>query len=236
MAVHSKNSRLAIMGRNYSCEATSATMTYEDQQAVVTAFCDEGVKTITGLDQGSMSVTYFADDLADGTEWSTRFGEEKTLATFAPAGFAVGRDAWSMESTQTRHQAGSQVGDAVAFSLDLASQGLIDVGGKMLLDASSTALTSSSGVVTTVDGGALSSNGGAGYLHVFASGTGSMTVKIQDSSNGSTWADLVTFAAATAAGAQRVEVTGTVDRYLRATWTISGGSAAFLAVAAFARR
>ncbi len=68
------------------------------------------------------------------------------------------------------------------------------------------------------DGGASSANGGRANLHILAI-TGTWTVKIQHSSDNSTWADLVTFTSATTTGAETKTVTGTVNRYLRAVHT-----------------
>ncbi len=68
------------------------------------------------------------------------------------------------------------------------------------------------------DDGASSANGGRANLHVLDV-TGAWTVKIQHSADNATWADLITFDAATAIGAQTATVTGIVNRYLRAVHT-----------------
>lgn len=233
--VHSKSSRIALGARNYSCLASSLSVTVNDDLSDVTTLCNSGRTMLSGLDDGSMSITYFADDLADGSAWSTQFGEAKNVVTYAPAGFAAGNTAICMAALETQHTPGSSISDAVAFELAVQSQGSIDGTGVMLIDASSTALTAT-GQSASVDNGASSANGGAAYLHVFSAGTGSMSAFVQDSSDNSTWSNLATFTAATGATSQRVEVTGTVDRYLRFAYAISGGSPAFLVVAAFARR
>jgi hypothetical protein len=77
---------------------------------------------------------------------------------------------------------------------------------------------------TAVDNGASSANGGVGYLLVSAfSGLTGAIVTIQHSPDNSTWADLVTFTNVTAAPAkQRIEVGGTVNRYLRANGDVTG--------------
>ena len=77
---------------------------------------------------------------------------------------------------------------------------------------------------TTVDDAASSPDGGVGYLEVSElTGVTGAVVTIQDSPDGSTWADLITFATVTAApNAQRIEVAGTVDRYLRVVGDVTG--------------
>ena len=91
---------------------------------------------------------------------------------------------------------------------------------------------------TSVDNGASSTNGGVASLHVTAvtGTTPSLTVKVQHSSDNSTFVDLITFTAANAAGSQRRTVSGTVNRYVRETHTLSGTSPNFTYAAAFARR
>lgn len=60
-----------------------------------------------------------------------------------------------------------------------------------------------------------------------ASGTSpSLTVNVQTSEDGATWSAVASFAAATATGTQRKVFTG-LDRYFRATWTISGTTPSF---------
>lgn len=92
----------------------------------------------------------------------------------------------------------------------------------------------------TFDAGAAgmpTADGGVGALQVAdkGGGAGTLTVKIQDSDDGSTWADLITFTGVTVAhGFERIEVAGTVERYLRAIWTVSGGT--WKAHVSFARR
>lgn len=60
-----------------------------------------------------------------------------------------------------------------------------------------------------------------------ASGTTpSLTVNVQHSADGSTWTTHSSFAAKTAAGTERKVFAG-LDRYARASWTISGTSPSF---------
>lgn len=89
---------------------------------------------------------------------------------------------------------------------------------------------------TTLDLGALPvsySFGWSAYLHVFAFTGTSVTVKVQDSADGTTWADLsgAAFLAATAIGSQRISAgqvsTATVRRYVRLVSTGTFSNAQF---------
>jgi hypothetical protein len=75
-----------------------------------------------------------------------------------------------------------------------------------------------------------SPNGAVGYLEVTAfSGFTQIVIKLRDSTDNVTFADLITFTTVTAIGAERATVSGTVDRYVAASWVKTGtGSATFM--------
>jgi hypothetical protein len=75
-----------------------------------------------------------------------------------------------------------------------------------------------------VDNAVLTSNGGAGHLQVTAySGLTGVVAKVQHSVDNSVWVDLVTFTNVTSApNAQRIAVSGTVNRWLRSIGTVTG--------------
>ncbi len=81
-----------------------------------------------------------------------------------------------------------------------------------------------------------SANGGAGYQQVTAcSGFSGYIGKLRDSADDTTYADLVTFADVTAApAAERVTVSGTVDRYLSHDGDVTG-SGSITVFSGFAR-
>lgn len=78
----------------------------------------------------------------------------------------------------------------------------------------------------SVDSAASSANGGRGFLQVSAltlGGYDDVTVKVRDSADDITYADLVTFTdVAAAPAAESVTVTGTVNRYLAHSWVFNG--------------
>lgn len=77
-----------------------------------------------------------------------------------------------------------------------------------------------------VDNGASSANGGAGYLQVSAldlDGYDDIAVSILHSADDETYAELLAFTDVTAApAAERVEVSGTVNRYIASEWAFEG--------------
>jgi len=68
---------------------------------------------------------------------------------------------------------------------------------------------------TSVDNGSATTAGGVGYLQIVQPSFGSVIGRIQHSTDNSTWTTLLTFTTASAPSAQRVEVGGTIHRYLR---------------------
>lgn len=169
--------------------------------------------------------------LADITSY---FGSATpTAATIAPSGFAAGNPAWLLPAQTIDYQVSSTVADLVPFTLTLGAGNQPGLG----ICLTALAALSSTGNGTSQDNSASTANGGVAHLHVTAvSGAGaSMTAKIQHSTNNSTWTDLATFSAATAVGSQTVQITGTVNRYVRAAYTISGSTPSFTTLVAVSR-
>jgi len=103
--------------------------------------------------------------------------------------------------------------------------------GRMLTAGQRTDTTATS-PASGVDTLAAASFGAQAYLHVFAFTGTSVTVKIQDSADNSSFADIspsLVFAAASAVGTQRISVanTTTLRRYLRAITTGTFSNAVF---------
>ena len=119
------------------------------------------------------------------------------------------------ESILTKRGQAIGVADLVKLSGTLKGNGRLGANGTLLHPkGAETATGSGSGL----DNGAASSSGGRANLHV-TSITGTWTIKVQHSPDGSAWADLATFAGLTTAGGHTVEVSGTVDQHLR--WDVT---------------
>lgn len=104
-----------------------------------------------------------------------------------------------------------RISDLIKLSGDLDGVGRLGLLGKLLLPHGAQTANFNG---TSLDNGASSANGGRANIHVTAI-SGTWSFKVQHAPDDSTWADLVTFAAMTAVGAQTLEVSGTVDQYLR---------------------
>jgi hypothetical protein len=237
--VHGKSGRLLLDDLALSGYLKGWEHSTEREMADVTVEGDGGHKNLPGLDNGSLSLdgvfdnTYAADGQDEVLD-TARGAATASVITAAPEGFAVGKRVIPISARESNYAVSSPVGDAVTFAASWQSEGQVDVG-VALHDLTAETVT---GNGASVDNAASSANGGVANLHVTAvSGTTpNMVVKVQHSTDDSVWADLITFTAATTKTAERLTVTGTVDRYTRGTRTITGTTPSFTFAVAFARR
>lgn len=217
--VHGKSTSVLLDQYDLSGYLNSSDITRTTESHETTTYgTTGGAKTyITGLRDGTLSL----GGLWDGSAGAIDVVLEATLSaasgqvvTLAPAGMAVGSRVNMLSSRSTSYAVSDPVGDLVTVSVDLQADGGIDGG------VSLHALTAETGAANSasVNNGAATTNGYSAHLHVTAVTATSAVVKVQHSANDSTWADLVTFTAATTGGgatSQRVTGTGTVNQYTR---------------------
>lgn len=140
-------------------------------------------------------------------------------------GTSVGAYYWGMVSLDGKIEPATEPKTFTKFNAEHPlKSGTVEWG--KILEGGGTARTAT-GTGTSLDNAASSSNGGTGHFQALSlTGSGSLTGKVAHSTDDSTFADLITFTAVTATLSadcgQRSTVTGTVNRYLRAAWTISG--------------
>jgi len=197
-----------------------------------------GAKTyITGLRDGTLSAKGLFDGVAAGVDEvvAAAVGAEASSAvTFAQRGTTLGDPCVSAAVRATSYEIASPVGDVVSASMEMQADGGIDRG-VLLMPRTAVAAT---GFQTGVDQAASSANGGVGYLHLTANAqSGTTIVKVQHSVDNVTFTDLITFAtlAAGIIGSQRVAVSGTVNRYVRAQYALAGAGSDTITVA-FSRK
>jgi hypothetical protein len=237
--VHGKNTAVYYNGSNLSSYFNEASMSQDVETAETTAFGDSAKTYITGLKDGTMSMSGMFDgntDAVDAVLTNTLGATAADVATVVPAGVSSsGVATFSAEVRETSYEISSPVGDVVAANVEVQATGGIDRG--VLLAGDST--LSASATSSAVNNGSSTSNGGVGYLHVTANTRdGASTFKVQDSADGVTYADLVTFTnvSASATGGERVAVTGTVEQYVQAEVVPGGSSGSVTYTMAFARK
>jgi hypothetical protein len=148
------------------------------------------------------------------------------IITWSPGqGLAIGNKVQLLLSKESDYEAGAPVADVVKVAITIQADQGIDPGVSLhdLVAETTTANFAS------VDNAAASTNGGVAHLNATILGgisSPSFTMKVQHSTDNSSWADLVTFAAVTASGAQRIAVAAgtTVNRYVRGIISAVAGS------------
>jgi hypothetical protein len=204
------------------------------QQAInTTTFGNDDEAYTPGLLSASLTVggLFDGDAGASDATFSTMVDSQSTnLVTVGHGGDAIGDGAYLFNGVCTNYGITGAHNDAVR--LNVGFEGSAAVRNGVMLHA--VGAETGTGNYASVDQTASSTFGGVANLHVTAFTGTNVTIKIQDSANDSTWADLITFSSVTGTTQERATVTGSVDRYVRAI--ISAGTFTSVTFAvAFAR-
>jgi hypothetical protein len=242
---HGKGIRPLIDEKDLSPFLTEVTVSAEQDTPEVTTFQDNdrsfipGLRDVTFAFDGLFAAsTTPADDIVNYLDGA--LGGSTRMVVTVDVQASTGGRAWMLTGDQTTYDIQTPVDDVVSVSADVqGSHGYS--GGRMLRPLAAATSTGSNSAVatpgTTSAGG--TTGGGVGHFHLTAQSTiTSVVTKIQHSTSGSTWADLIAFTAATAETFQRSTVSGTVKEQLRSTIsTFTGGAGKSATVAvAFSRR
>lgn len=238
--IHGKNASVLHGAYDLSSYLNSAQAQTSVATAETTAFGNSAKTYIVGLEDATLSASGMFDGAANAVDQvlSSTLGSD-TLApvTVAPNGTTLGNRVMLGQAKTTSYQVSSPVGDVVSVSYDAQLDGGADYGVSLAPLSAVTATTTG----TAVDNSASTANGGMAQLHVTANTwSANATIKVQHSSDNSTWADLATFTvvATTVKTSERVAVAAgtTVNRYLRALNTLSAGTGSITYQVSFARR
>lgn len=187
------------------------------------------VQDVTDITQSAISrLGLLRDGGIDYTAWFDKAAgaAHKTLSVLPYTdvqmlylrGTAIGNAAAAVIAKQVNYDPNREASGALSWGVSTQGNGTGLEWGEQLTAGIKTDTTATNGL--GYDGLAASAFGGQAYLQVFALTGTSATVKIQDSADNATFADVtgLTFAAATVAGAQRLQTlnNATVRRYVRA--------------------
>lgn len=242
--------RVWMDGRQAACIINEITQEAEIEEAEVTTLCSTLKDYIPGLAEVTIELEgYFDTDTVSPANTMEALFHSKISnqdvfpVTFAPDGGSdTGDGVYLMNGFLQEYSIENTVDEAAAVEATMRCSSSLARG--LVVERGTLARTSTGNAGTTLgtdvlDGGASSANGGIAVLQVFAvSGTTpSATIVLQHSADNITYADLVTFTAETAVNGQYVVVAPatTVNRYLRARWTISGTTPSFNFNLAFKR-
>lgn len=235
---HGRTARFLVGGFDLSDTTKQVNTEGSNELVDITGFQNTSKRFLGGLKSGKVSASGLWSGTADGRYAAVssdiadeNYGAGTLCISHYPAGDTIGNKGWATLCTETGWNFGSDVNDAVTYSLEGESSiGKEPVVSHFAIGDAVTLAYNTSGTATVVDNSAATTNGAAGYLHNFQISAGTCAVKIQHSSDDSTYVDLITFSDVTTADprvSERIAATGTVNRYTRCVYTMTGGSASF---------
>jgi hypothetical protein len=236
---HGKNVKVFVDEFDFSSYFNDVSASTTVETAETSTFGSSAKEYISGLKDGTVSLSGLFESTADeGTDdyFSTVLGgATKQKVIVATEGHALDGRAVMLESDATSYEVSGAIADVVQASAEFQSTEGVEHG----VILSSGATVTSTGNGSSSDNGASTANGGVGYVSVpVNTRNGNVTIKIQQSADNSTFTDLVTFTVVSSATktSERVEVTGTVARYLRVSYTVAGSTGSATPIVAFSRR
>lgn len=199
----------------------------------VTAIDKSAIERVGGLRDGAVEFSAWFNKAA-GQEHLTLRGLPYTDRTVSYLrGQAIGGAGACMVAKQVNYDPTRGQDGSLTLATSCQANGFGLEWGVQLTAGIRTDTTATNG--TSLDNAASTAFGGQFYLQVFSVTGTSVTVKIQDSADNSSFADLsgASFVAATGAGAQRIAIANnaTVRRYLRVATTGTFTNAKFAVVA-----
>ncbi len=246
--VHGKGSKTYIDEFDLTDYFNAADAAFTQDTGEVTAYGASSRSYIPGLASAALTLGGMWSADTDGSDEELEgllANATSPLTTVALSGGTIGNRAIMMKSDLTNYGISSPVADVVSVSADFqcttdATTNLTYAcqTGVQLTTGASIAF-GALGNLGSVDNAASSASGGFAILHIPTNsiGGGVTTIKVQHSADNATFADLITFStvAASTKTSELKAVSGTVNRYIRATAATAGSSGAITFMLSFAR-
>jgi len=235
---HGKKTAVLFGNYNLSSYLNEASMSSSSETSETTAFGNDAKTYITSLQDATVSLSgMFEGEVNDTTLNSALTNESSTIVTICTTGLVAGEPCFFGVSRSNSYEISSPVADVVTVTSDLQLDGGINAG-KIIVGGASVAAGATVNSSSN-DNSASSANGLVANLHVTDNtGNGSTTIKLQHSSDNSTFADLITFTVVSAGTelSEQKSVSGTINRYLRGRAVDTGSSGAITYSLAISRR
>lgn len=230
--IPSTKSRLLLGDFHLAAYTTDIALSAVTEMLDSTVLTDTAKQFIPGQDTSTLTLSGHHDD-AEFADLASFKSAITTPFTYAPSGLAVGAEVALVNVIDTSFETSAPVAGVVDWSLGAQTTGRTDFGFSLANLAAVTVDTNGA----AHDGTAASSGGAVAHLHVTAfSGFSGVVVTIQDSADGSTgWATIGTFTTVAGVTGERIEIAGTVRRYLRAVFDVTG-TGSVTAQASYSRR
>jgi len=217
-------------GKSADCTLNEINMEREIEEAEVTTLCSTIKDYVPGLSEVTVEMEGFFDTntLSPALTLEAWMNERLGVTfpfVFAPEGGGqVGDPMYFMNGFLQTYSVEATVDEAVSMEAEFRATGGLSRG--LVVQPLTTQTATDTDGITFLDGGAATTAGGSAVLSVAAaSGTlPTLAVKLQHSADNITYADLTggAFTSQTTINGEIISFTGTVNRYVRAVWTIGG--------------
>lgn len=194
---------------------SNSQITGEVQVVDVTTYGNDDEVFLAGLGKGALVMGGLFNDAANRSdaELNAALGaSDGKLVTVGYGGLTIGNRLSMIQGRINSYNVQNSVTDAVRVSSTWTADGGIR-NGVSLHDLTAETVAAD---FASVDQTASTAFGATAFLHVTAFTGTDVLIRVQDSADDSTWADLITFSSVTGITQQRSTTTGTVERYLRA--------------------
>lgn len=210
--------RLLVGGRNISNDIGSLSRIGGGPVALdVTGIDKSAPERIGGLRDGALEFTaWFNPATARAHKTLSPLPTGDVIVTYL-RGTGIGSPAANLIGLQLNYDPNRGADGSLSMGVSVQADGFGLEWGEQLTAGLRQDTTATNGA--SYDGGSATTFGGQAYLHVVGLTGTNVVVKLQDSADNSSWADIsgAAFASATGApSAQRIAFTGTVRRYVRA--------------------
>lgn len=242
---HGKGTVVLFNSVNLSTTLNDSSVDFTADTADVTCYGSNDKKYISGQRDATASFSGFVDGSTSAVDRNLETalgGSTAAVVSWGPLGSDVGNSAVIFKGVATAYSVTAPASDAAAVSAAMQVSG--GPSGRQSGYWLSDPLTgsTSTGAKTTVQDRTLhstsaiagSTRGGVGHCHVVTATTSTGVVKIQHSSGGGTWADILSFNLSSGRSVQRSTVAGAIKEQLRANVTALSTATVYLGVT-FAR-
>lgn len=211
--------RLYLQGYDLSGDVGSIGTLQSSVNALdVTAIQSGAMERIHGLRDGAITFNVFFNDATDQEHDALSGLPTTDVLAAVLKGTTRGDVVWCLSAKQVNYDWTRNADGSLQGTVQLLGAVGAPMESAELLVAKTTHASATD--ESSLDGGAQSSSGAVGFLQHFEADSGTVEYDIEDSANDSTFANLLAFddvATPYAQIAQRVEVAGTVERYVRAS-------------------
>lgn len=233
--MHGKETVFYLNGYDLTQDFNQTDVNCNDEASDVSTLGYDNKRYVDGMHDGQFSAQGFHNP-ASGRNYgvcrAALDASTNAIGNLFLQGDVAGYLGFGFEAIATQLNTPTSISQAGVLSFNAqANDGVSELARVYRAKASFAGATGgATGASTAVDNAAASTNGGEAFLQFFGAttGFGSLSGSFRHSANGSTWSSLAAFEniTSTTPQAQRVKVTGAIDRHTQFVWNHTADSTA----------